>query len=662
MAYRTCLLAVLLTLLLSGGRLTHAAAGTDTPNQEMLKTDLLVVTAHPDDESMMGATMVRYADQGKVVALVTCTHGEGGGNGTGKESGAALGAVREVELRKCLAILGVRYLYFLNQPDWAYTESVQATLTKWGHEETLRRLVRLVRLLRPEVMCTMDPAPVGGQHGHHQAAGRLATEAFEAAADPNRFPELSRDEGLAPWRVRKLYWSSWGGAASVQIATDKVAQGTLAQVQPGKRYADIAWQAARQHRSQGFDKFLASMAKGPLPPARPNGFLLVKARVLINPRQDKDLFDGIAGAKLHGAETLHDVLAAGLAPPATHAAVTAQLRPRDNVRNYRAWLQANGIARLLTRLPAHVTAVRGRDDNLVEVEISNPTDAMQSGKLVLEVPPGWTLDKGAQDFTIAAHVAAVQRFRCAVPADAALKSHDVTVRFGELAEPGKVDVVPTTMISRLAERLPVDADVAKWESTKIQPTSIGHANAARGSVAGPQECSGRFFAGYDASGLQVLVEVTDDTVACNIAPDDIKAHWRSTSVELCLDPSPRSENTFTTLKLGIFPQDTSGVVRAARDADAHPGPLEQIHSQIKLASRITATGYVVEAHIPWAEAGIPAGRGARSGDELGFNVILYHAGKKDARVGEDIGKSRLAWSYWPGVPGRPEVWGVAYLE
>src|SRR5437588_5326553 len=215
------------------------AQGVVTPNLQMLKTGLLVVTAHPDDESMMGATMARYADEGKVVALVTCTHGEGGGNGTGREGGPALGIVREAELRKCLGILGVRHLYFLNQPDWAYTESVQATLAKWGHEETLRRLVRFVRLLHPEVICTMDPAPVGGQHGHHQAAGRLATEAFEAAADPNQFPELRRDEGLSPWRVRKLYWSAWGPNSTVRIATDGKATGALAAAHAGKTYADI---------------------------------------------------------------------------------------------------------------------------------------------------------------------------------------------------------------------------------------------------------------------------------------------------------------------------------------------------------------------------------------------------------------------------------------
>src|SRR5262249_13055033 len=137
----------------------------------------------------------------------------------------ALGMVREAELRRCLAVLGVGHLHFLDQPDWGYTESVQATLKKWGHEESLRRLVRVVRLLRPEVVCTMDPAPIGGKHGHHQGAGRLAAEAFTAAADPSCFPEQLRDEGLSPWRIRKLYWSSFTGPSTVRIATDSKIRG-----------------------------------------------------------------------------------------------------------------------------------------------------------------------------------------------------------------------------------------------------------------------------------------------------------------------------------------------------------------------------------------------------------------------------------------------------
>jgi hypothetical protein len=187
-------------------------------------------------------------------------------------------------------------------------------------------------------------------------------------------------------------------------------------------------------------------------------------------------------------------------------------------------------------------------------------------------------------------------------------------------------------------------------------------NVFQGTIKDAHECSAQFYLGYDDDGLQVLVEVTDDTVAANITPDDIKAHWRSTSVEICVDPAPRSENTLTTVKLGIFPRDTMGTVRAARDADARAGPLEQTHSKIRIASRPTPTGYIVEANIPWSDTAPARGRPLRSGDSVGFNIILYHAGKKEARHGEDVGKARLAWSFWPGVAGRPEVWGMAFLE
>ncbi len=650
-------------LLLCGLPAMAIAQFIDTPNSQLMKTDLLVVTAHPDDETMMAATMARYADEGKVVALVCCTHGEGGGNGTGKESGRALGMVREAELRQCLRVLGVRHLYFLDQLDFAYTESVQATLTKWGHDESLRRLVRLVRLLRPDVICTMDPAPVGGQHGHHQAAGRLATEAFEAAADGKAFPELALDEGLTPWRARKLYWSSSGSTATVQIATDGIAHGILAS-SGGKSYRDIGWEAARNHRSQGFDKFLTSLAGNSArrPAARPNGFLLIKSRILVDPRSEKDLFDGIAAAQVGGPERRSDVLAGSLAETVTEAPLAAGLRPRENVVNYREWLRTNGISRMMTRLPARVTVVRSRADNRLDVEITNRSADAKSGRVSLLAPTGWTLEKDDLPYAVPAYGTVIVPFHCAVPAEAAVGSHDASVRLGSGVEACKLDVVPSLGLKRLATLMPVDADVGKWRKGPIAPIPIPYTNRVQGKVKDANECSGQFFLGYDDDGLQVLVEVVDDTVASNIAPDDIKAHWRSTSVEICLDPTPRSENTLSSFKLGIFPQDTTGIVRAARDADAHPGPLEQIKSKVRIASRSTSTGYVVEAHIPWTEMGRPHDRRPLSGDAFGFNVIIYHASKKDARVGENIGKARLAWSFWPGVPGRPEVWGMAFLE
>src|SRR5262249_5237275 len=58
--------------------LAQAGAATlPTDNQKLMKVDLMVVTAHPDDESMCAATMARLSlDGGKTVALVTATRGE----------------------------------------------------------------------------------------------------------------------------------------------------------------------------------------------------------------------------------------------------------------------------------------------------------------------------------------------------------------------------------------------------------------------------------------------------------------------------------------------------------------------------------------------------------------------------------------------------------
>src|SRR5690349_13144754 len=71
-------LSALLLLLLNTPVTPLQSQPPPAPNTQMMKTDLLVVTAHPDDESMMAATMARYADEGRVVSLVVCTHGEGG--------------------------------------------------------------------------------------------------------------------------------------------------------------------------------------------------------------------------------------------------------------------------------------------------------------------------------------------------------------------------------------------------------------------------------------------------------------------------------------------------------------------------------------------------------------------------------------------------------
>jgi hypothetical protein len=178
----------------------------------------------------------------------------------------------------------------------------------------------------------------------------------------------------------------------------------------------------------------------------------------------------------------------------------------------------------------------------------------------------------------------------------------------------------------------------------------------QGKVAEAADSSAKFRLAHNGATLFVDVQVWDDVVVTNIAPNDIKGHWRSDSIEICLDPLGGAEHTMGCYKLGIFPFDTSGVVRAARDADANQGLIEETAPKTRIVSVRTKEGYRIQAAIPFAEIGVAVRK------RLGFNLIIYDGDKRDAALGENINKSRLAWAPRPGVMGRPEDWGRIDLE
>src|SRR5438046_10241658 len=98
-----------------------ATDNSEPPKQgaALLKTDIMGVFAHPDDETGMAATLAGYAlGRTSAVVNVYCTRGEGGVNMVGTQWGACLGILREAELRECLATLGMRSCYFLDRLDW----------------------------------------------------------------------------------------------------------------------------------------------------------------------------------------------------------------------------------------------------------------------------------------------------------------------------------------------------------------------------------------------------------------------------------------------------------------------------------------------------------------------------------------------------------------
>jgi LmbE family N-acetylglucosaminyl deacetylase len=209
-------LALLLMLSLRGGAQQGNSRTTPKPD-DRFKADVLLLVAHPDDETGVSAYLAQLLDQGKHVAGVYLTHGEAGHNNMGRERAASLGAVREMELRHALAQLGVDNVWFLGGRDTP-SQDVLQSLANWHHGAALEDVVRIVRLTRPYVILTWLPGFfIGENHGDHQAAGVVATEAFDLAGDPSIFPAQVAQprhvnetllEGLQPWQPEKIYFFS----------------------------------------------------------------------------------------------------------------------------------------------------------------------------------------------------------------------------------------------------------------------------------------------------------------------------------------------------------------------------------------------------------------------------------------------------------------------
>ena len=121
---------------------------------------VLYVTAHPDDE--MNGVLVRLSrGLGVRTALLTVTRGEGGQNAIGPELFDALGVLRTGELMAIHRHDGAEQ-YFGRAYEFGFSFSVEETLAKWGREETLGDIVRVVRSFRPDVILTL---PLEGEGG-----------------------------------------------------------------------------------------------------------------------------------------------------------------------------------------------------------------------------------------------------------------------------------------------------------------------------------------------------------------------------------------------------------------------------------------------------------------------------------------------------------------
>ena len=157
---------------------------------------LLVVFAHPDDESMgMGGTLAKYAAQGVETYYVCASRGERGWFGPREQNPglSALGQLRTKELENAVHTLGMSGLHFLDYIDGDVDQA--------DHAEIVGRIVTHIRRIQPQVVVTFPP---DGNYGHpdHIAIGQFTNAAVVCAADSTYLDP----ENLSAHRVFKLYY------------------------------------------------------------------------------------------------------------------------------------------------------------------------------------------------------------------------------------------------------------------------------------------------------------------------------------------------------------------------------------------------------------------------------------------------------------------------
>ena len=176
--------------------------------QKLLKLTTTASTlhtqAHPDDEQ---ADVITYLGRGTGArtALLSLNRGESGGNVLGIESFDELGLLRTEEFLLAAGYYGLDDLYFTKLVDYGFSKRVEEAYDKWGKQNVLSEMVRVIRINRPLVIISRFHGSQRDGHGNHQAAGEMSQQAFLLAGDSSAFPEQITKEGLRPWKALKFY-------------------------------------------------------------------------------------------------------------------------------------------------------------------------------------------------------------------------------------------------------------------------------------------------------------------------------------------------------------------------------------------------------------------------------------------------------------------------
>ena len=370
---------------------------TNPPPDQRFKADILVIAPHPDDESTIAGYLAKAVlDEHRRVAVVLTTRGDAGQNLVGYEQARSLAEIREIETRQALASIGIGNVFFLRAPDtWGQdVADVLRSLETSNHGSSLGEAVRFIRLTRPEVVITMLPATVVGEnHEDHQAAGIIATEAFDLAGDPTWFPEQiaapedrlwygNLMEGLRAWQPKKLYY--YTDASHLDFVKGKGPEYSMTAMSPSQHvsYARLAAKELSFHRTQYGDDPAKALATNNLADyEQPLPF--VRAKSLVGGAVTGDIMDGIGPGAIPFAPVR------GYRPPQSAAALSIELGA--GWAFYRRFYPAHDLD-VMPGLLAPELGVGSGGHFPVQLLLHNATDKPVTFHLRTQLPPGWGVD------------------------------------------------------------------------------------------------------------------------------------------------------------------------------------------------------------------------------------------------------------------------------
>lgn len=161
---------------------------------------VLVVTAHPDDETGFSVSLFKITHELKgIVDMAVMT--DGGGGFADSQLGALyyglnltdslvarthLPLIRKQEILDAAKIMGLRNIYFMEQPDDWYTLDPKPYISgkNWDIPFIEKRLDLILAERQYDFVITM--LPHAGQHGHHKTAVLMALRAVQRFRGPHK--------------------------------------------------------------------------------------------------------------------------------------------------------------------------------------------------------------------------------------------------------------------------------------------------------------------------------------------------------------------------------------------------------------------------------------------------------------------------------------------